>query len=124
MSNDPASNASASNASGKRDPMKMANQPALQASSGRIWLVVGAIFAASSLLPLALLIFAGSGKSTGVATVVAGLVILCFVLIVVARLVVKPGPIRLRWMAAGLLSMAAIALIGMWICAEIERIPG
>ena len=118
MSNDPVGDPV------KNDPMKMANQPSLQTSSGRIWLVVGVIFAVLSLIPLALLIFVGSGKSTIVAIVVACLVILCYSLIVVARIAAPPGPIRLRWMAVGLLGMAAIALIGLWICAEIERIPG
>lgn len=104
----------------RTDPMSMANQPALQTSSGLIWLVVGAVFAALSLVPLGLLIFAGSGRSRGVAIGVAALVLCCFALIVIARLTRPRGPGRLRFMAIGLLAMAGIALGGIWLCAFIE----
>ncbi len=101
------------------DPTKMVNQPALQTSSGVIWLVVGAIFAALSLIPLGFLIFAG-GESKVVAIAIALAIIVCYGLIVVARVVHPQGPQRLKLMAAAMLTMAGIALIGIWVCAVIE----
>lgn len=104
----------------KTDPTKMANQPALQTSSGRIWLVVGGIFAVVSLVPFVFLIFAGSGRSTVVAIAVVVAMIVCFGIMVLARVVQRPGPRRLKLMATAMLTMAGIALVGMWICAVIE----
>lgn len=109
-----------SNHSGRRDPMKMANQPALQTSTGLIWLVVGGIFAVLSLVPLWLLIFAGDGRSRPVAIPVALAIVVCYVLMVVARLIQPQGPRRLKLMAAAMLTMAGIALLGIWVCAVME----
>lgn len=102
------------------DPTRMVNQPALRTSSGRVWLVMGGLFAAVSLLPLGLLIFAGDGRSRGVAIPVAVAVVLLFAAIVVARLVLPGGPVRLRTMAACMITMAAVALLGVWVCGLIE----
>jgi len=106
------------------DPTKMVNQPALQTSSGRIWIVMGGLFAAVSLVPLALLIFQGNGRSRGVAILVAVLILTCYALLLAARFAVRRGPKRLRVMAASMLAMAAVALSGVWICALIESAPG
>ena len=43
---------------GRLDPTKMVNQPALRTSSGLSWIIVGGLFAAVSLVPLGLLVFA------------------------------------------------------------------
>lgn len=37
------------------DPTKMANQPALRTSNGLVWLIMGGLFAAASLVPFAAL---------------------------------------------------------------------
>lgn len=102
------------------DPTRMADQPALRTSSGRVWLVMGGLFAAASLIPLGLLIFAGDGRSRGVAIPVAVAVVLLFAAMVLARLLLPGGPIRLRTMAGCMLAMAAVALLGVWACALIE----
>lgn len=101
------------------DPTKMQNQPALQTSSGLIWVVMGGLFAALSLVPLILLIVA-AGESRLVAIVTAALVALLYALLIVLRFAIPRGPRRLWWLAACMLTMAAIALIGVLVCALIE----
>lgn len=108
---------------GGLDPTKMANQPALRTSSGRVWIVVGALFAAASLVPFGLLIFAGDGRSRPIATVAAVLVVVLYALLLVCRFTLRPGPGRLRAMAACMLTMAGVALVGIWICAVVEGAP-
>ncbi|MBN9612697.1 MAG: hypothetical protein J0H64_04410 [Actinobacteria bacterium] len=112
--------ASRDGAGDRRDPTRVLNQAALQTSSGRIWIVMGGLFALISLVPLSLLIFAGNGWSRGVAIPVAVTVIVLFAAIVLARFVLRPGPLRLRVMAACMLAMAAVALGGVLACAIIE----
>ncbi|WP_416442479.1 hypothetical protein AB3K78_08880 [Leucobacter sp. HNU] len=118
---DPAHDGGAEPARGpERDPTRMANQPALQTSSGRIWLVMGALFLVLALVPFGLLIFAGSGRSRGLAIVVASTIALVYAIMIVIRLASSPGPRRLRGLAGGMLALAGIALIGIWSCAVIE----
>lgn len=102
------------------DPTRMANQPALQTSSGRIWLVMGGLFLLLALVPFGLLIFGGSGKSRGLATVIAITIALVYAIMIVIRLASPPGPRRLRGLAGGMLALAGIALIGIWSCAILE----
>lgn len=101
----------------------MINQPALQESSGTIWMVVGGLFLLAALVPLAALIFAGSGRSAGVAMVVSGLVIACYVVLLGARVVVTRRRVRLRTMAACMLTMAGVSLLGLVVCAILEWMP-
>lgn len=102
------------------DPTKMTNQPALQTSSGLIWVVMGGLFAILSLVPLVMLIVSG-GASRPVAITAAALVVLLYALLVVLRVAIPPGPRRLRWLAVCMLTMALAALLGVWLCALIEN---
>lgn len=106
------------------DPTRMADQPALRTSTGRAWIVMGGLFAAVSLVPFMLLIFAGSGRSRGLAIAVAVLMLILYALLVSARFLLRSGPVRLRTMAVCMLTMAAVALGGAWLCALIESAPG
>lgn len=97
------------------DPTKMRNQPALRTSSGAIWLVMGAIFAA---LVGTLFLFLAL-QTTGaprVVAVIALAVILCAVLVmIIARITIASTTVRLRTMAGAMLGMAAVALLCMWL---------
>lgn len=102
------------------DPTLMRNQPALRTSSGTIWLVMGGLFAAASLIPLVALGFVRPGPSAPLAIIAAVLVVIFFAAMVVTRVVVKPGPRRLRYLMIFLLAMAATALIGVLALGMIE----
>lgn len=106
-----------------RDPTMMKNQPALRTSSGTIWLVMGGLFAAVSLVPFGLLVFSDTSRSRVVALTAGLIVIALYAAIVVVRVAVRPRVLRLRLMAACMLTMAAVALIGAWLCLMIERAP-
>jgi hypothetical protein len=82
------------------DPTRQRNQPALTTSSGLIWLVVGGLMAAISFGVLALL---GAWPT---AIVIAAL----YLGMIVVRLLVGPGRVRLGLLAAGMLAIAVIAL--------------
>jgi hypothetical protein len=82
------------------DPTRQRNQPALTTSSGLIWLVVGGLMAAISFGVLALL---GAWPA---AIVIAAL----YLGMIVVRLLVGPGRVRLGLLAAGMLAIAVVAL--------------
>lgn len=103
------------------DPTKMINQPALRESNGAIWIVMGGLFLAVSLIPYGALIFAGSGRSAPVATTFAVIIIALYIALVATRFAVSKRKWRLRIMAGCMLSMAGLALIGMWLCSLIEN---
>lgn len=105
------------------DPTRMTNQPALRTSSGRVWLIMGGLFAVAALIPLALLGLASDGRSRGVATVAGIVIIVLLGAIVLARLLLPSGPTRLRAMAGFMLTMAAVSLVSLVICAVIEASP-
>src|SRR5690606_22044195 len=69
----------------RTDPTKMMNQPALQTSSGRIWLVMGGLFMVVSLIPLGALAFIRQGPSAPLAMVVGVGVIGLYAAMVGAR---------------------------------------
>lgn len=103
----------------RRDPMSMSNQPALQTSTGLIWIVVGGCFAIASLIPLVMLAVAG-GPSAPIAIVTIAAVVLLYAALVVLRFAIRRRPTRLWWMAACMLMMAAVALVGIWVSAIAE----
>jgi len=104
----------------RRDPTRMANQPALRTSAGRIWIVVGGLFAAICLVPLALLAVVDPRRSAPVAWITAIIIIVLYAATVASRWLVHDREPRLRIMAALMLAMAAVALIGLMVCATIE----
>lgn len=99
------------------DPTKMKNQPALQTSTGLVWLVMGGIFAAVSLIPFVYFVFAGEGSVRGLAVAVTLVVLSLYAAMFVVRFTVRAGPTRLWGMAACLLAMAAVGLVGSWMSA-------
>lgn len=104
------------------DPTLVTSQPALRSSSGAIWIIVGSLFAALSLVPLIAIVTNG-GPAGSVALVTATLVVCSLVAMVVLRLTLRDGPPRLRAMAGCFLAMALIALLGMVICVMIVWLP-
>ncbi len=103
------------------DPTLVRNQPALRTSHGTIWVVVGALFTAVSLIPI-VLIAREAGPAAPVAIGTGTVVVLLFLALLVVRFAVPPGVRRLRVMAVLLLSIAVIALGGMILCVALERL--
>ncbi|MGO1537834.1 MAG: hypothetical protein ACTHZ9_06200 [Leucobacter sp.] len=101
----------------------MKNQPALRTSSGLIWIVMGGLFLIASCIPLSMLIFVSPGRSLGIAIAVAVVLILLYGMLLVFRFTISARPRRLRAMAVCMLSMAGVALIGIWLCALVENAP-
>lgn len=102
------------------DPTKMVNQPSLRTSHGLVWLIVGGLFAAASLIPFSLLAFAGTGRSTGAAITVGIVILVLYAAMLVSRFAIRPGPVRLWVLAGCMLAMALAALIGVWVCIALE----
>ena len=105
------------------DPTRVTDQPALRTSSGLVWLIMGGLFAAVGVALFALLAFGGDGRATGLALTAAGVTLGLYALMLVARFAVRPGRTRLGLMAACMLSMAAVGLVGLWFGALIEGAP-
>src|SRR5690606_13615745 len=110
----------AANEPERLDPTKMLNQPALRTSSGRIWLIVGGLFAAITGSLFIVLAMRTEGTTQLVAIVASAAVFACLVALIILRIAVKPGPTRLRAMAASMLTMAAVSLVGMWLAGVAE----
>lgn len=104
------------------DPTKMINQPALRSSKGTIWIVMGGLFLLASLFSFGVIIFTGGGASTGLAITCGCMAIAAYAALLVVRFAVAPGPRRLRIMAACMLTMAFISLVGVWVCLFIESL--
>ena len=102
------------------DPTKVLSQPALRRSSGTIWLVMGALFLLASLFSFGVVIAGGSGASTPLAVIGGAIAIALYGAMVLVRLIAGPGPKRLRLLAACMLTMALVSLVGVWVCAYIE----
>ena len=102
------------------DPTKMLNQQSLRRSSGTIWLVMGALFLIASLFSFGVVMAGGSGASMPLAITGGAIAIVLYGAMVLVRLVVGAGVKRLRLLAACLLTMALVSLVGVWVCAYIE----
>lgn len=103
------------------DPTLMRNQPTLRTSSGTIWLVVGGLFVVVCLIPLGL-IATTDGPAAPVAMITGLLVVLLYAALVAVRLSGLNPIQRLRVMAACLLAIALVALIGMMLCLFVQRL--
>ena len=100
------------------DPTRMRNQPALTTSTGKEWLIVGALFAAISigvLIPMTLL------PPAGVALAGAIAVGALYLVMVATRLLAQKW--RLRLMAAEMLLMAVAALGAVYVVAATGATP-
>ncbi|MCA0347220.1 MAG: hypothetical protein LCH31_09395 [Actinobacteria bacterium] len=102
------------------DPTKVLNQQSLRRSSGTIWLVMGALFLIASLFSFGVVMAGGSGASMPLAITGGAIAIVVYGAMVLVRLVVGAGVKRLRLLAACLLTMALVSLVGVWVCAYIE----
>src|SRR5690606_21395265 len=88
-----------SRAEARRDPTRMASQPALRSSEGTIWIVVGGVFALICLQPLSLLTGMAPRESAPVAWITAIAVIVLYAALLVVRWSLNPRERRLRVMA-------------------------
>lgn len=85
------------------DPTLVRNQPSLTTSTGRSWLIVGALFTAIS---LAVLLPMTALEPRGVALTAAILDVVFFAGMLAARFTTAPGRRRLALMAVALLAIA------------------
>ncbi|MGD8167892.1 hypothetical protein ACEXOS_011780 [Herbiconiux sp. P16] len=90
------------------DPTKVTNQPSLTTSTGKIWLILGAVMAA---IAVGLLWALQQVNSTGVAIVGIVVILLLYVAMVEVRLLVRGGRLRLSLMAVCFGAIAAVALV-------------
>jgi hypothetical protein len=96
------------------DPSRIGLQPALTTSTGRSWLIVGGLFtviALAVLLPMTWMPPAGVGLGASITVAVL------YLAMVVVRLIVGPGPQRLRLLAGGLIAIALVSLVSSGIIA-------
>lgn len=103
-----------------QDSTLVRNQPALQTSSGAIWLVVGALFVAVSLIPFILIIVDG-GPAVITASVASGIMLVLYLSMLIIRFATGPGRRRLRGLAACLLAIAVVGLGGMLLVVALQR---
>ena len=106
----------------RRDPTRMANQPALTTSSGTVWIVIGALFVLASAYPLSALLVFEPGVAFPVAVVTAVVIVLLYALVVITRFTVPQGRRRLQLMAGFFIAMVALAIVGLFVCAAMQRI--
>lgn len=99
------------------DPTRVRSQPSLTTASGTIWLVVGGLFVAVSLL---VLVPMTSMQPAGLALGAVIAVVVLYVAMVVVRVAAPPGRRRLGMLAVGMLAIAAIALITVLIVAGLS----
>lgn len=91
----------------REDPTRITNQPSLTTSSGRVWFIVGGLFAAIS---IATLYWIRNAGAPGVAWFAIVAIVLLYVAMIVVAIVAGPGRRRLGWLAVLMLVMAAVAL--------------
>lgn len=106
----------------RRDPTRMANQPALTTSSGTIWIVMGALFVLVSAYPLSALLVFEPGVAFPVAVATACVIVVFYVLILITRFAVPQGRRRLQLIAGFFIAMVALAVVGLFVCAAMQWI--
>ncbi|MFT4123415.1 MAG: hypothetical protein QM635_06255 [Microbacteriaceae bacterium] len=100
--------------SGDLEGTRVRDQAPLTTSSGQVWIVVGGVFTAivaGMLFALASLPPAGLAIAGGVA------VLALFAAMVVVRVAVPRGRLRLRLLAAAMLTMALVGLVCVLVVA-------
>ncbi len=96
------------------DPTRITSQAALTTSSGNIWILVGGLFAA---IAVAVLIALLGSDPPGISGAGAVIVVLLYAAMVIVRLLVRAGRMRLRLLAIGMLAIAAVSLTALLIVA-------
>src|SRR5690606_22697238 len=104
----------------RRDPTRMANQPALTTSSGTIWIVMGALFVLVSAYPLSALLVFERGAAFPMAVTTAAVIVAFYILILITRFAAPQGRRRLQLMAGFFIAMVALAIVGLLICAGMQ----
>jgi hypothetical protein len=89
------------------DPMRMRDQPSLTTSSGTIWLVVGGLTAA---ITVVLLLSLQQVNSSGIAMAGIAALVLLYLAMVEVRLLVRGLRLRLMLLAIGFGLLTAVAL--------------
>lgn len=104
----------------RRDPTQVTAQPALTRSTGRRWLIWGAVLGAVAVIVLGFLV------QVQPATALTGcvLVVLLYIAMVVVRVTVGPVRARLLTLAWLLGAMAAVALVCVLLVGVVARLPG
>jgi hypothetical protein len=102
----------------QRDETRLTEQPSLTFSTGRIWLVVGGLFAAIALGVLIPEIVLGL-PPRGLPLAAAIVVVLLYALMLVARFAVPVTRLRRRlgMLAIGMLAIAAVSLAAVIVVA-------
>ncbi|GGF27502.1 hypothetical protein [Subtercola lobariae] len=96
------------------DPTKVRNQPSLTTSTGRVWLIMGGLFA---LIAAVVLFFLLPFSPHGLAAVALAVVVLLYAAMVITQLLTRRGRARLGVLAVLMLSIAAVALVSILIIA-------
>ncbi|MGV8885147.1 MAG: hypothetical protein ACOH1T_06105 [Microbacteriaceae bacterium] len=99
------------------DPTLVRNQPALVTSSGAIWLIVGGILAAISIAVLATLVMR---EPAGLAVGAIIVIVMFYLAMIVTKLAITSGRLRLGLLAGLMLAIAVVALITVVIVASTE----
>jgi len=96
------------------DPTRQRDQPALTTSSGLIWVIMGGLLAAIS---VGVLIPLFGSPPRGVAITAAIVVAVIYLGMLAVRFAVRPGRRRLAVLAGGMITIAAVALVGVLLVA-------
>ncbi|MCF2573854.1 hypothetical protein [Brevibacterium sp. UCMA 11754] len=94
------------------DPTKVRDQPALRSSPGTVWIVSGGLLLLVVASVLAWVIVS-SGTAAPVAVATGAAVVALYLVLLVVRFVVRPGKVRLRIMAAAMIGMALVSVVGL-----------
>ncbi|MCU1526061.1 MAG: hypothetical protein JWO18_2955 [Microbacteriaceae bacterium] len=99
------------------DPTRVRDQPSLRTSAGRIWLIMGGLFA---VVALAILIPMLWLRASGVATAGIVAVVTLYVVMIVVRFSVGNRRHRLGLLAACMITMAVVALVCVGVVTAVE----
>ena len=102
------------------DPTRVVNQPSLTRSQGTVWLVVGGVMAAISVVLLLALRDVDRGATPLVAV---ALIVLLYLAMVEVRLLVRPLRLRLGLMAVCFGAIAAVALLSVVLIGMGQVLP-
>jgi hypothetical protein len=99
------------------DPTRVRNQPALTSSNGSSWLIVGGLFA---LIACGVLGFLIPLQPSGLALVSMIVIVALYAAMIAVRFSVEKQRLRLGWLAALMLTIAAVALTTTVIVSSAE----
>lgn len=105
------------------DPRRIGDQPALQSSSGRIWIGAGAVFLVVIVGVLISIIVRG-GPAVPFAIATGAIAVVLYLALLIARITLRPGTVRLRVMAAAMIGMAVFSLVGLVVCVAVVATGG